>query len=88
MSVHVGSTDGDIAAYSLRGVHVGVEGGVVAPVHLQHRLLHLRRLEDPVAEGVNRFKNHVKLFNLGIKEEIVRTKLNKLRGSATLSTPH
>ena len=46
MRVHVRSTDGDIAADELGRVPVWFVGGVVAPVHLQHRLLHHWGLDD------------------------------------------
>jgi hypothetical protein len=48
--MHVRRTDGDIAAYLLRRVHVGIVWRVVAPVHLQHRIPHLRGLDDSIAE--------------------------------------
>ncbi len=50
MSVHVWSTDGHIAAYSLGRVHVGAQRRIVASVHCQHGRLHLFGFDDSVAE--------------------------------------
>jgi len=51
MGVHVRGTDGDIAAYSLGRVHVGVVGAVVAPFHPQHRILHRFGFDDSITEA-------------------------------------
>jgi hypothetical protein len=58
----VWSADGDVAPDELGRVHVGIAGAVVAPVHPQHRLLHLRAPDDATAanrEGKLRGRVHV-----------------------------
>ena len=56
MGVHVGGADGDIVADELGRVHVGVVGGVVAPVHPQHRRLHHLWRDDGVAAEDKNFE--------------------------------
>ncbi len=54
MRVHVWGADGDVAPDELGRVHVGIAEAVVAPVHPQHRLLHLRAPDDATAANTER----------------------------------
>ena len=67
--MHVWSADGDIAPNELGRVHVGIVGAVVAPVHPQHRLLHLRAPDDATAanrETMLRGRVHVGMGEVGV----------------------
>ncbi len=69
MCVHVWGADGHIAPDELGRVHVGIMGAVVAPVHPQHRLLHLRAPDDATAanrEKMLRGRVHVGMGEVGV----------------------
>ncbi len=69
MRVHVWSADGHIASDELGRVHVGIVRAIVAPVHPQHRLLHLRAPDDATAanrERMLRGRVHVWMGKVGV----------------------